>query len=128
MKKQHITLINGQRVRIEANMNVLCDFLDHLKMEYEEFLNLAEKEQVTAKQLRLMAWCCAVEGERMEGNDLNLSEMEFGALCSLKTMADFGPKLSSMIAETAEKKTTRSIPREKVRTRPIRNSIKRLLS
>ena len=121
MKKQHLTLADGKTVRIEANWNVMCEYLDRTGQDYDDFAASADK--ISTKELRLMAWCCAVEGERLEGRDLGMTEVEFGALVTIHTMAEVGPKFASMV--TGEQKKS-IVLKDQVKTRPVTNSLKRL--
>jgi hypothetical protein len=71
--------INGKRVRIEFSWNTVIEYLDSTKMDLDMFMGLAMGNKITPRHIRQLAWCGAIEGERMEGRDLGMNEIEFGA-------------------------------------------------
>ncbi len=129
MTKQYIKLSDGRKLRIEANWNVLTEFLDRTDQEYDDFIKRADR--LTAAHMRLIAYCAAKEGERQDGKQLDLSELDFGALCTIPTMNEFGLKFGRMVtgdkSEDPEGQKKKTVPKEKVRTRPVMSSIKRII-
>jgi hypothetical protein len=56
-------------------------------------------------QLRTIAWCCAIEGEAMEGKEFELSEIEFGRLLDMQSFVQFSKILVEQSTNTGEKQT-----------------------
>lgn len=120
MIEQYIKLTDGQRVRIETNWNTMIKFLDDCNMSFEDFVENSQTNQLSAKHLRTMAYCCAVEGERMAGRTMEMSEEDFGALLSPAVMSDFAIKFTQQFGGAQDEKKKDPERQKKVRTRPMR--------
>jgi hypothetical protein len=78
MKARYIE-IDGKKVRIEFNWNTTIEFLDRCEISLDDFIELATGNKITPKHIRQLAWCGAIEGERVDGRELVLTEVEFGS-------------------------------------------------
>ena len=106
MKIYYLILSDGRKVRIEANWNTMVLFKDLSGIDFDEFGELCLSKQVTERQLRQMVYSCALEGERLDGKALGLTEEEFGGFLTLQTMAQFINMFIAMTnpGETPDKK------------------------
>jgi len=85
MKPDYLVLKNGTRVRIEWNANSLAMFVMLTGIDLSQLINM----KPGIKMLITLAWCAAVEGEAADGNDLAVSELEFGRLMSMDNIVQF---------------------------------------
>lgn len=99
MKPDYLILTDGRKVRVEWNMNALCEFTSHTGTEMNELAG----GKADIKKLRIIAWCSAVEGEAAEGRELGLSEIEFGRLMGMQSVIEFSKILAAQTSG-AEKK------------------------
>lgn len=87
MKKQYLTLSNGQKFRIESNWNSLVDYC-----EAKGYTNLSHLEKIADIQLRdisSLIYACVKEGERMDGNEMRISELDFSAKLNPANIQEF---------------------------------------
>jgi hypothetical protein len=101
MKPSYLTLTDGRSVRIEWNMNALEEFT---RTTGKEMTDLAGGKS-SVSDLRMIAWCSAIEGEAANGKELGLTEMEFGRLMSMANIIAFSEILTSQSATMAQKKS-----------------------
>jgi hypothetical protein len=105
MTNDYLILANGRRVRIAWNMNALDEFVRTTGKELSELTG----GKADIALLRTVAWCCAKEGERMEGKELALTEVEFGGLMSMTAMTAFVVIFRDQTATTDQKKSSLGI-------------------
>jgi hypothetical protein len=114
MKADYIELADGRRVRIMWNMNALGEFT---RMTGKEITDLTDG-RVDIAILRQMVWYCAKEGEKLDGRELPLTEVELGSLMSMRNIVEFSEILREQTAGTAQKKSDRGrFPRMFFRSR-----------
>jgi hypothetical protein len=90
MKPDYLTLSNGRVIRIEWNMNALAELSTHTGIEISDLTSA----KADIKMLRAMAWLSAKEGESIDGKELNMTELEFGRLMSMKSIIEFSEILT----------------------------------
>ena len=92
--------INGKNYRVAANWNAIRDYCQRKGIR-----NLQEIGNVLCFGLDgilTMAHCCIKEGERLEGRELGISEMELGEM--------FSPGMMTKFIEIYARQTTVSLP------------------
>jgi hypothetical protein len=99
--------IAGRKIRIEFCWNTVIDFLDYTGMDLDKFIGLAAGNGINPRMIRQLAWSGAIEGERLEGRELGMNEIEFGALLHpqeiQEIMAIFAEQFSGIEAEKKKK-------------------------
>lgn len=100
MKADYLELSNGRKLRICFNMNALCEVT---KLTGIEMSNLAGGK-IDIPTLRSIAWCSAIQGERNDGKELSLTEIEFGNLLTMEGIVIFSKILTEQSGNSGEKK------------------------
>lgn len=113
MRHDYLILANGRRVRIAWNMNALDEFVKTTGKELSELTS----GKTDVALLRTVAWCCAKEGEKMEGKELSLTEVEFGSLMTMSAMTAFVEIFRDQMATTDQKKSSLGIRFPKIHFR-----------
>lgn len=101
--KDFITLTTGRKVRVEWNMNALADYTSATGRELADLTTT----HVNIRELRMIAHCAAVEGEKADGRELGLNEEEFGRLMGMNAVVEFAKILKTQLMGSqspAEKK------------------------
>ncbi|HOG56593.1 MAG TPA: hypothetical protein PK727_04625 [Bacteroidales bacterium] len=98
MNASYLTLANGRDVRILFSMNVLEEFVTSTGKEVIDLNGIAD-----IALLRKIAWLSAREGERANGKDLGLDEMEFGRLMSMSAITRFVIIFKDQITPSSQK-------------------------
>jgi hypothetical protein len=98
MKADYLTLANDRKVRIMWNMNAFGKFT---QITGKEIIDFGSK--VPVNMLRTIAWCSAIEGEKADGKELNLSEEEFGRLITMTGIVEFSAILTDQGNNTQKK-------------------------
>lgn len=104
MTAEYITLANGRRVRVFWNMNALGEFT---RITGKEMTDLADGK-ADISTLRTIAWCSAVEGERLDGKELGLTEIEMGGLMSMQCIVAFSGILTAQSGVADQQKKSQS--------------------
>lgn len=99
-KKDYLTLDNGQKIRVQLNMNALGSFTT---LTGKELFDLTGKTDMNL--LRTIAWCAACEGEACDGREFKLSEIEFGRLVNFAGILEFSKILTKQISSSEQKKS-----------------------
>ena len=100
MRADYLILSDGRQVRVCFNMNALCEVT---RLTGIEMTDLAGGK-ANVSTLRAIAWCSAIEGERAEGRELELTEIEFGRLISMEGIVAFSAILTEQSGNSGEKK------------------------
>ena len=99
--------INGQKIRIEFNWNTVIEFLDRCGINLNEFIELSSGNKITPRHIRQLAWSGAIEGERIEGRELQYDEVQFGALLYPaqinQVMQIFSEQFAGVVSEKKKK-------------------------
>lgn len=77
MKKSYLT-IGEKNYRVEANWNATLDYCD--RKGVTELSALDNLGQLTPGDLTIMMHCCIKEGERMDGREFNMTELDLGGI------------------------------------------------
>jgi hypothetical protein len=101
MRADYLTLSNDRKVRVEFNWNVAADLILLTGVDIDKLIGGNADVQL----LRTIAWCCAVEGEAMDGKEFELSELEFGRLVSMEGIVAFTQILVAQSKNSAQKKS-----------------------
>lgn len=101
MKADYLTLTDGRKLRVEFNWNVVCELTVLTGIDMSTFVGSNADVQL----LRTIAWCCAIEGEAIEGRELELTEMEFGRLVSMEGIVAFSQILVAQSGNSGQKKS-----------------------
>jgi hypothetical protein len=101
MKAEYISLTNGRKIRIEWNWNTVAEWTARTGREITD-LNDGKAD---VSQMRTIAYCCAVEGESIDGKELGMSEVEFGRLVNMQGIVDFAKILTSQALLAEQKKS-----------------------
>lgn len=101
MKNDYLTLTNGRTVRIMFNMNALHDVSQLAGIEITDLAS----GKADIGVLRTIAWCSAIEGEKAEGKELGLSEIEFGRLMNMSQIVAFSAILTEQSGGGGQKKS-----------------------
>ena len=109
MKAQYLQL-TGRKVRIEVNWNMTIDFYDKSKISMEEFAKLGAANMLTPRNLRLLAWCAAREGERMDGKKLDMDELAFGSLLSPAAVTKFVKIFEQQYSGSGNQESKKKVP------------------
>jgi hypothetical protein len=110
MKAEYITLTDGHKVRIEWNWNAVADWSARTGKEITDLSN----GKADVAQMRTIAYCCAVEGESMDGKELGLSEVEFGRLVNMQGIVDFAKILTNQALLAEQKKSAAQTKLQKI--------------
>jgi len=86
MDKHYIT-INGHKYRVEFNLNAMARFEEIAGIDFGQFSELAMNNKVTVRMIRTLAYVAIHEGERCDGREFNLSELDFGAMFNMQNIA-----------------------------------------
>jgi hypothetical protein len=107
MKARYIE-INGKQVRIEFNWNTTIEFLERCGIDLDKFVELSTGNKITPRHIRQLAWSGAIEGERLDGRELEYDEIAFGSMLYpgqiKEVLAIFADQFSGMAGKTEEKK------------------------
>lgn len=76
MKAEYLELSNGEKVRVEWNMNSMGAFVQETGIEMTDLA----KGKADILMLRKVAWFMAVEGESIEGRTFTMTEVEMGRM------------------------------------------------
>jgi hypothetical protein len=106
MKPEYLTLINGRSVRIQFSGNALIEFTE---LTGKETKDLAAGK-VDMKTFRTLAWCCAVEGEAVDGKELMFDEIELFRLVNMDFITKFSEILADQSTTGAQKKKPPRFP------------------
>jgi hypothetical protein len=79
VQKNYLTLTNERRVRLIHNSTTEKELKILSQQENSHML----KGKTSIGELRRFLWLCAVEGEKEEGRELGLNEIEFARLINL---------------------------------------------
>lgn len=101
MKPDYLFLTNERKVRIEWNLNSLSEWS---QMTGKEITDLATGKP-DLSVLRTIAWCSAREGERLDGHEFELDEIEFGGLIDMPCVILFSQILTSQTSGLEQKKS-----------------------
>jgi hypothetical protein len=101
MKADYLVLGDGSSVRVEWNMNALAMVTSLTGKGMADLLG----KTTDMALLRTIAWCCAVEGEFIEGREYKLSEIEFGRLMNMRSIAQFSVIFTEQIVRDPQKKS-----------------------
>jgi hypothetical protein len=100
MANDYLILNDDRKVRVEWNMNALGMFTMLTGKNLGDLASVGNDYNT----LRSIAYCSVIEGERIEGRELNLTEVEFGSLMSMFCIARFSEMLTEHILRGAQKK------------------------
>ena len=82
-----ITLNDGRTFRVEVNWNAIMAFLE--ASNRDDVRELANFSSLKPSDLAGLLAAGINEGERLEGNEVNFTAKEIGALVGMNTMAEF---------------------------------------
>lgn len=85
MEKHYIT-INGQKYRVEFNLNSMALFEEIIGIDYGQFTELAMNNKITVRMIRALAYVAIKEGERCDGREFNVSELDFGSMFNMQNI------------------------------------------
>lgn len=87
MTADYITLANGQKYRVEVNLNSLMAFCEKVGIEdLSEFDNIAK---IKIPQLPFLIRACIAEGELVDGREFALNDREVAAQFRTNTIVEF---------------------------------------
>lgn len=101
MTADYLTLSNDRKVRVEFNWNVASQMIGLTGIDINGLISGNADIQL----LRTIAWCCAVEGERLDGREFELSELDFGGLVNMEGIVAFTQILVAQSKNSAQKKS-----------------------
>jgi len=84
--KKHYIKINGQKYRVEFNFNSMAHFEEIIGMGYSDFSEHVMKNKLTVRMIRALAYVAIKEGERCDGREFNVSELDFGAMYNIQNI------------------------------------------
>lgn len=102
MRKDYI-IIDGKKVRVEANWNALTAFLDATGRNTMD--GLSDLAVMKPTDIAPLMAACANEGERLDGREASYTGQQIGELCGMTEMAQF---ISIYAGQTSPK-----LPKEK---------------
>jgi hypothetical protein len=100
MKPDYLTLINGRKIRILFNMNAVGEIKKATGLELVELGKVDKDLDI----IRTIVYICANEGERADGKDLGMSEVDLGGMMSISNMVEFAEIFSRQGFQQAQKK------------------------
>lgn len=101
MDLDYLTLADGRKVRILFSMNVLEEFSVTTGKEMTDLVG----GKADIALLRKIAWLSAREGEKADGRELGLDEMQFGRLMSMFAITHFVEIFRNQITPSTQKKS-----------------------
>jgi hypothetical protein len=101
MKAEYLTLTDGRKVRLEWNWNAVNEWSN---VSGKELLDLA-KGKAKGSDMLTIVYQAAVEGERIDGKDLALTEKEFGGLINMQGIINASNIITSQSSTLAQKKS-----------------------
>lgn len=78
--------INDCEYRVEPNWNVICDFCEQKNWKITELANIAE---CSPSDMNALFYLSIVEGERMEGRKVEISQRDMFANVTPDIIAEF---------------------------------------
>jgi hypothetical protein len=100
IKPDYLILKDGQKVRVELNMNSIGNFT---ALTGKELFDLSGKPDMY--MMRTIAWCAVCEGEACDGKEFTLSEIEFGRQIDFSGINEFAKILGKQISTSEQKKS-----------------------
>jgi hypothetical protein len=101
MKADYLTLTNGRKVRIEWNWNAVNEWGNATG---KELTDLAKGKAKAADMLAIV-YQAAVEGERIDGTELGLTEKDFGGLINMQGIIVASNIITAQSSTLAQKKS-----------------------
>lgn len=86
MKADYI-LINGKKVRVEANWNALTAFLD--AKGSNSLQGLSDLASLKPTDIAGLMAACANEGERLDGREADYTATRIGEICGMTEIGQF---------------------------------------
>lgn len=86
MRKDYI-IIDGKKVRVEANWNALTAFLDATGRNTMD--GLSDLAVMKPTDIAPLMAACANEGERLDGREASYTGQQIGELCGMTEIAQF---------------------------------------
>lgn len=108
MNKDYI-VIDGKKVRVEANWNALTAFLDATGRNTMD--GLSDLAVMKPTDIAPLMAACVNEGERLDGREASYTGLQIGELCGMTEMAQF---ISIYAGQTSPK-----LPKEKKDVPPL---------
>ena len=93
-------VLNGNEYRVAANWNAIRDYCQ--RKGVTDLRKIGSVLCFGLDGVLTMAHCCIKEGERLEGRELGISEMELGEM--------FSPGMMTKFIEIYARQTTVSLP------------------
>ena len=78
LKPEYIEL-GGRKLRVEVNWNAICEFTEITGIEFNDFCQQAIDKKASPTSIRSLIYVSIKEGERMDGHEFTISELDLGA-------------------------------------------------
>ena len=91
MEKYYLTLSNDRKVRLDYTSHAAREFMKRKCNKLRKY---------DALELRFIMWYFATDGEKADGKDLELSEVEFGRLIDMSAILEFNRIVKRMLLWT----------------------------